>query len=342
MMRIEDYMQDAVRLNATEMFLCSSQKPKMKVATSWKYLDPTVIRPNELREEIFALIPEEQKASLIEEQNLQLTLNLNERKCDLQISIGENGFNLHARWQNHLERLTDFAIPQSVIEVFRRGEGLSLITGSRASGKTTLAKELIEKVSESGLTMTAYVVDQSLNEDLQDAVIFQSDLFMQNINLVRGFDFVVVDSLKATAWRQAVQLAEIGVRVLLILPFADIQTATTRLAEKVEANSSLGLQRVVHHLQIAMSLKLASAFDQKVQPVFDLLFATAEIKNAILSQNWPMIVDFVRTQGEKTGMRTMNQSLLSLMLKRKIDIKAGFAASPAPEELDRMLEKVGF
>jgi twitching motility protein PilT len=44
---------------------------------------------------------------------------------------------------------------------------------------------------------------------------------------------------------------------------------------------------------------------------------------------------------EKTGMITMNQSLMNLLLKRKIYVKTAFAASPEPEQLDGMLKKAG-
>jgi twitching motility protein PilT len=49
----------------------------------------------------------------------------------------------------------------------------------------------------------------------------------------------------------------------------------------------------------------------------------------------------MQTGQNRTGMVTMNQSLMSLLLKRKIDMKIGFEASPDPEELDQMLRKAG-
>ena len=44
---------------------------------------------------------------------------------------------------------------------------------------------------------------------------------------------------------------------------------------------------------------------------------------------------------EKLGMMTMNQSLMNLVLKRKVDIKEAFMFSPDPGELDSLLKKVG-
>ena len=40
-------------------------------------------------------------------------------------------------------------------------------------------------------------------------------------------------------------------------------------------------------------------------------------------------------------MMTMNNSLMSLILKRKVDLKEAFMFSPDPEELDKALNKAG-
>ena len=44
---------------------------------------------------------------------------------------------------------------------------------------------------------------------------------------------------------------------------------------------------------------------------------------------------------ERTGMVTMNQSLMGLLIKRKIDVKTAFASSPDPDQLDGMLKRAG-
>ena len=44
---------------------------------------------------------------------------------------------------------------------------------------------------------------------------------------------------------------------------------------------------------------------------------------------------------EKSGMITMNQSLVSLIVKRKIDVRTAFSASADPDQLDSMLKKAG-
>ena len=42
-----------------------------------------------------------------------------------------------------------------------------------------------------------------------------------------------------------------------------------------------------------------------------------------------------------TGMSTLNQSLVNLVLRRKIDVKQAFEATIEPEELESLLKKAG-
>ena len=37
----------------------------------------------------------------------------------------------------------------------------------------------------------------------------------------------------------------------------------------------------------------------------------------------------------------MNQSLVNLIVKRKIDVRTAFSASPDPDQLDTLLKKAG-
>jgi twitching motility protein PilT len=44
---------------------------------------------------------------------------------------------------------------------------------------------------------------------------------------------------------------------------------------------------------------------------------------------------------DKTGMMTMNQSLMKLVLKRRVDMQTAFANSSEPDELDKLLKQAG-
>jgi twitching motility protein PilT len=49
----------------------------------------------------------------------------------------------------------------------------------------------------------------------------------------------------------------------------------------------------------------------------------------------------MKSNADKTGMRTLNQALFQLLLKRKVELKVAFENSSDPQELDQLLRKVG-
>lgn len=242
-------------------------------------------------------------------------------------------------------KINDFSLPPVVVEILKKSIGLSVISGPRRSGKTTLAQLLCEQIGEHGQQAVAVFSDQpeeyegGKNDRWQ---IFPIELLNSGSGVCRGFDLALIDSQKVSAWRHAVSLAESGSRIFLLLPFPNAQAAIERLAERIEANVESGRARIAEVMQMVICLRLLPALDKGMMAAFELLLVTRDIRAAMLRQDWEHVEKMMHSLGEKTGMRTLNQCLMNLMLKRKIDMKSGFSESPRPDELDHMLEKVGF
>ena len=79
------------------------------------------------------------------------------------------------------------------------------------------------------------------------------------------------------------------------------------------------------------------------QPVLiaEVLLPTAQIRKLIQNQDLDSIYDLMRKDQNKTGMVTLNQSLMNALIKRKIELRTAFSISPDPNELDHLLKKVG-
>jgi twitching motility protein PilT len=73
----------------------------------------------------------------------------------------------------------------------------------------------------------------------------------------------------------------------------------------------------------------------------EFLLLTPGIRNLIREGKIHQISGMMQVGQERTGMVTMNQSLIHLLMRRKIDMKVAFEASPEPEQLDQMLKKAG-
>jgi twitching motility protein PilT len=98
-----------------------------------------------------------------------------------------------------------------------------------------------------------------------------------------------------------------------------------------------------------LSNSLKAVINQRVLPgiagrpvvAFELLLPTPEVRKAIREENFDGIAEALKKDQAKTGMITLNQSLMNLLVKRKVELKNAFEASPDPDELDQLLKKAG-
>lgn len=76
-------------------------------------------------------------------------------------------------------------------------------------------------------------------------------------------------------------------------------------------------------------------------PVAEILFVNPGIGNLIRENKMHQIYGMMQIGQDKSGMVTINQSLLSLVLRRRIELKTAFEATPDPEEFNNLLKKAG-
>jgi twitching motility protein PilT len=73
----------------------------------------------------------------------------------------------------------------------------------------------------------------------------------------------------------------------------------------------------------------------------EVLIPTGAIRNLIRENKLHQVYGHMQMGQNQTGMITMNQSLMGLLVRRKVTMKIAFEHSPDPEELDSMLKKAG-
>jgi twitching motility protein PilT len=73
----------------------------------------------------------------------------------------------------------------------------------------------------------------------------------------------------------------------------------------------------------------------------ELLVMNPNIRNLVRENKLHQVYGMMQVGQDKTGMVTLNQSLLQLVLKRKVEVRTAFMFSSDPEELDKMLNTAG-
>ncbi len=295
---------------------------------------------NESRQVLSQILSEDEKRMLYE--NLKVdgikTINGVSFKFDFQIDF--EGVNGSLVLQNEGTRNWNF--PPMVLESVYRPQGLSLVVGPRRSGKTSVLAQVLSQAAGRQKVIAVYTDDETQNLQAADCVLMQFPVEQLTKNgAIKTADLIVIDSQQPVFCETALSLAEEGRSVVLTLPFWDLSMGLERMIDLIAGAEDSRARRLSATLQMALGLKLVPGIETSLQGVFEVIFGNKEIQSAIRARELAEVPVIVKAMAEKTGMRTVNHSLFQLLMKRKIEVKTAFEASPDPEELDALLKKVG-
>ena len=215
-------------------------------------------------------------------------------------------------------------LPALYLEVLARTEGLHFIVGPKLSGKTTALKQILFHIATNKKIVS----------------IKDSSSWEPQINLSQA-DIIVMDHTNLHLFDRALEFAEMGYKVIVTLPFMNMQMGLERYLDLCGGNREIQQRRLSHVLKSCLGLRLMPGIESSIQGAFELMMATEGIRENLKAGNMNEIQNIVQSSGDRTGMRSMNQALLQLLIKRKIEWKVGFEMSPEPEALDGLLKKIG-
>ncbi len=242
----------------------------------------------------------------------------------------------------------DHLIPAQLTEHLLKDQGLILINGTRHSLLENTVLALQKKVSESSkkriftiikegtrwtdLKLSSSMTLPQLQADQQSrADLFKSDIvFFENI-------------LNISEMELALRLCEEGRLVIVHFMSPSILSSLHRLFEFIESDSvrSHFVWRFAESLTLLYGQTFVGQPDKDVLMAFEMYLATPELKKLIQSMDLKKCEDFMKSPSENSGFVTLNQSLIQLLLRRKIDLKKAFEVSRDPSDLDSLLKKVG-
>ncbi len=266
-----------------------------------------------------------------------------------QVSFYEQGLSATLRWHNESDRnLSEWNLPAVLFEKWQRQPGLSLIYGPNLSSRSSLLRLIARRFRGHQVAAPVEKLDAVIFVDEQefaptdDLPIFESSVLVECKSRFGLDTLIFVDSRNPEVIRRAVQMAIAGATVILGVTANSVSSAFLELQAAVSPNSEAPFwPRLADCFVSAVGLRLISGLETPMQPVFELLVDTPETKECLRRGSVFGLVEIMSKGGDKSGMRTLNQALLQLLIKRKIELRVGFDQSPHPQELDRLLEKVG-
>lgn len=240
-------------------------------------------------------------------------------------------------------------LPNVLVEMTDVSNGLILVTGPTGSGKSTTLAALLDRLNqnETGHIITLEDPIEFMHEH-KGCIINQREIGSDSITFSRALksllrqdpDIVLVGELRdAETIEAALTIAETG-----HLVFGTLHTNSTVQTINRIINTFPAYQH--DQIRTLLSFVLKGVTAQQLIPksfesgrvcAMEILRNTPAIANLIREDKLHQIYSQMQIGQEKTGMKTMNQSLARFVESGTIEAEVAMSYSTAPEELGKKL-----
>jgi twitching motility protein PilT len=243
--------------------------------------------------------------------------------------------------------LEDLGLPPVVATLAALPRGLVLITGPTGSGKSTALAAIIDVINNTQSKHIVTIEDpvefvhvDKLSRVEQREVGRDTPSFGRALRSVfrQSPDVVLVGEMRDVETIQTVlSLAETGHFTLASVHTSSCANTIHRIIDvfpderqlQIRAQLSLSLEAVI-------SLALLPRIDGGLALATEIMIATPAIRALVRDGRAHQIYTAIQS-GQQAGMRTMNQSLASLVMRRQISRDDAEAHSPDVKELRHLL-----
>lgn len=251
-----------------------------------------------------------------------------------------------------IPKFADLGLPSAMGDLTNLPYGLVLVTGPTGSGKSTTIASLIDKINTERFGHIVTLEDPiEFIHQHKNCIVNQREIGTDTAAYKTALKYLLrqdpdycllgemrdLDTIEA-----ALTIAETG-----HLVFATVHTnsAVSTINRLVSVFPSEQQERI----RVMLSFSLQAVISQRLIPslqggriaAVEFMMMSTNIRNLIRENKLHQVQSMIQVGQEKSGMVTMNQSLLHLLMRRKIDMKTAFSASNDPDQLDQLLKKAG-
>ncbi len=248
-----------------------------------------------------------------------------------------------------LPNIDQLQLPQLCKDLVLKPRGLILVTGPTGSGKSTTLAAMIEYLNEherrNVITIEdpiEYLYTNKLcilaQRDMGDDTKSFSNALVHSLR--HDPDVILVGEMRdLETISTAITAAETGHLVLATLHTIDAVQTVDRIIDAFppEHQRQVRLQ-LTQVLEAVLSQTLLPRIEGKGRvAAFEILIATAAVRNLIRNSKTHELTSAIQL-GANDGMRTLNQSLATLVKNNKVTIEEALSKSSNTEQLRRLIQ----
>lgn len=235
--------------------------------------------------------------------------------------------------------------PQVWFDCLQKKSGIALLCGSRNSLTDHLIIDSINKIpSPQKGCLILRQPPQNFQVSSRFYLLQYSELVEPLVQkTIQDCDVVIFERLMDfDEFEWALQLSEEGRLVILQVATSNIVSALHRIYSLWPQNQGEHWRwRFAENLQIMLGQTFISQNDQEKNFAHEVALVGPEIKQWLKNGQISAFEVELEKAADRSGLVSLNQSLLQLLIRRKIDVKTAFEKSLNPENLDLLMKRIG-
>jgi twitching motility protein PilT len=330
-MDLDRLLNFAVEQGASDVHLQAGSTPMLRICGQARFLDGPILSPEATHRFAASILPEFLSGSL--EKNLKEGIDFSHAieglarfRCNIYTHLRSVALAIRIL-RIRIPSLEELNLPPVVADIALSRRGLTLVTGTTGSGKSTTLAAMVNLINQTCRAKIITIEDpveyvHASNKSLISHVELGGDTSSFSQALRQAFrqnpDVILVGELRdADTLRAALQAADTGHQV-----FSTVHSATAPITvERIiamfpPAEHELLLLQLANSLEAIVSQRLIAAKDGAQRPAVELLRGSPVAMKLITEKRLPELTEYIAT-GE-SGMQTFDQHLLQLFHQRVI------------------------
>ncbi len=348
---MHDLLTLLVERGASDLHITTGTYPQLRVHGKLASLTQfEQLAPPDTQRLAYSVLNEGQKQKFEEENELDLSFGIQglaRFRCNIYRQRGAVACAIRVI-PTKIKGFHELGLPPIIEQLADRPKGLILVTGPTGSGKSTTLAAMVDKINSERSEHIVTIEDPiEFVHQHKKCLVNQREVFSDTQSFKNALKYIL---------RQDPD-------VVLVGEMRDLETIAAALTIAETGHLTLGtlhtnscaqtMNRIIDvfptsqqdQVRAQLALVLEGVFCQQLIPTSDgrgramameIMVVTPAIRNLIREEKIHQIYSAMQA-GQKFGMQTMNQSLVTLIQRRKISREDALNRTTNPEELLQLL-----
>ena len=352
-MNFAGLLRFAVDQNASDIHIQAGLPPNVRIGGILRATDLPPVTDEQAHQFIASIAPPRLRDQMEERLAAGLDFSyaapgLSRFRCSAYRQLGMAGISMRII-KGKILSIAELHLPQVVGDIALSGRGLTLVTGTTGSGKSTTLASMIDLINQTHASKVITIEDPvEYLHTPKLALIAQLEVgtdtpsFEQALrqSLRQDPDVVLVGELRdMDTLRIALRAADTGHQVFSTVHSASApQTIERIVAMFPPSEHKLLLTQLAGNLEAIISQRLVICRDGTRRPATEILRGGPVPSKYILEGRALELTDFIRSAG--AGQQTFDQDLLSLHRRELITVPEALRHATNPEQLQMSLRGI--